>query len=106
MQTYVFGNLFNQINMEYINIFFSKILKKVCVKFSGQVVVMIPWVLHRDCNYFPDPMKFDPDRFLPENIKVRDPYTFIPFSRGVRDCLVNCLNYVYQVLAYRVSVHV
>jgi len=34
--------------------------------------------LHRDPTVFPDPMKFDPERFSPENSLGRSPYTFVP----------------------------
>nr|AFI45013.1 cytochrome P450 CYP410a1 [Dendroctonus ponderosae] len=43
--------------------------------------------LHRDNRYWPDPLKFNPNRFLPENISKVQPGTFIPFSTGPRDCI-------------------
>lgn len=43
--------------------------------------------MHYDPKYFPNPERFNPDRFMPENEENIQPYTFLPFGDGPRICI-------------------
>lgn len=52
----------------------------------GGQVLLIPYVSQRNPRYFPNPEKFDPDRFRPEN-QTWPSSVFFPFGAGPRSCI-------------------
>ncbi|XP_014363276.2 cytochrome P450 6B1 [Papilio machaon] len=54
---------------------------------KGCPVIMSGWGIHKDPQYFPDPERFDPDRFSPENVKNLHPCAYLPFGAGPRNCI-------------------
>ena len=54
---------------------------------KGTTVGVSTFQLHRNPEIWPEPLIFNPDRFLSENSQGRHPYAFIPFSAGPRNCI-------------------
>jgi len=50
-------------------------------------VLISQFVTHRDPRFFPDPLRFDPERFIPEAKARRAKFTYFPFGAGTRQCI-------------------
>lgn len=71
----------------------SRYLEKDLILKDGVIIpasanVIVPFfIVHRQSEHWPDPEKFDPERFSEENIGARHPYSYVPFSAGPRNCI-------------------
>nr|BAM73826.1 cytochrome P450 [Bombyx mori] len=100
-------------NMVYLDMVVSEVLRlwppvialdRICVKdynlgkpndkskedfiIRKDVAVGIPvWGLHRDPEFFPNPLKFNPERFSEENKHNIKPFSYMPFGLGPRNCI-------------------
>ncbi len=54
---------------------------------AQSIVLMSPYAMHRNPAYWPEPERFDPDRFLPEAIASRPKFAYFPFGGGARVCI-------------------
>ncbi|KAH8314373.1 hypothetical protein KR059_004869, partial [Drosophila kikkawai] len=61
---------------------------------KGMPVYIPCYALHLDPKFFPQPMKFQPERFSAENRKSHTPYSYMPFGVGPRGCIGERLAYL------------
>ncbi|MFF1409994.1 cytochrome P450 [Streptomyces sp. NPDC058289] len=66
---------------------------------AGADVIVAPWVTHRHPDYWPDPERFDPDRFTPEAEAARPRYAWLPFGGGPRACIGQHFSMLESVIA-------
>jgi cytochrome P450 len=53
----------------------------------GDIVLVSPYVVHRDPRWWNDPERFDPDRWSPEARTSRPKFAYFPFGGGARVCI-------------------
>ncbi|XP_048224124.1 cytochrome P450 3A9-like [Perognathus longimembris pacificus] len=91
--------------MEYVDMVVSEVLRlypiagrveRVCkkdVEINGVFIpkntaVMVPnYALHHDAKYWPEPEEFRPERFSKKNKESINPYIYMPFGAGPRNCI-------------------
>ena len=71
------------------------------------LVIIAPWLLHRDARFFEDPLRFDPDRFLPEREAKLPRFAYMPFGGGRRICIGNQFALMEgQIILHTVGQHI
>ncbi|XP_063548878.1 cytochrome P450 6j1-like [Cydia strobilella] len=54
---------------------------------KGTPIVIPAGAIHKDPKYYPDPDKFDPERFTEEEVAKRPRFAFLPFGDGPKKCI-------------------
>ena len=54
---------------------------------KGSTLMFSQWIEHRNPTYFPDPLRFDPDRWSVERAKNIHKFAYFPFGAGPRVCI-------------------
>ncbi|XP_052740407.1 uncharacterized protein LOC112053802 [Bicyclus anynana] len=120
-------------NMTYLDMVVSEVLRiwppglaldRVCVKDynlgkpndkatkdyiirKGEALSIPAWCFHHDPEYFPDPERFDPDRFSDENKHLINPLAYMPFGVGPRNCIGSRFALCeLKVLLYQILLHI
>jgi cytochrome P450 len=54
---------------------------------KGAIALACQWAIHRCDRYFPNPTRFDPDRWTADFQRTLPKYSFFPFGGGPRSCI-------------------
>ena len=54
---------------------------------GGSFVLLSPYITQRMKEFWPDPQRFDPQRFTAANVRGRHRFAWFPFSAGPRVCI-------------------
>ncbi len=54
---------------------------------AGTYFFFSQYIMQRTPEYFPDPLRFDPERFVPEAKAARPKFAYFPFGGGNRQCI-------------------
>jgi cytochrome P450 len=65
---------------------------------AGSFVTLSPWVMHHKAEYFPDPMRFDPDRWKDDTNASKMAFRYFPFGAGPRNCIGEGFAWIEAVL--------
>jgi cytochrome P450 len=69
---------------------------------AGSLVVLSPWGVHRNAAYFPEPQRFDPERWRADRIAGRPRFSYFPFGGGSRGCMGETFAWMEGVLVMAV----
>ncbi|MFD4181363.1 cytochrome P450 [Rhodococcus sp. NPDC058514] len=72
---------------------------------KGQAMLALTLQVQRDPAWGPDPLTFDPDRFLPDRARTRPTGIYKPFGTGMRSCIGRQLALHESVLALALILH-
>lgn len=54
---------------------------------ARSIILMSQYLMHRNPKFFPDPDRFDPERWTPEAREARPQFSYFPFGGGPRICI-------------------
>jgi cytochrome P450 len=79
--------LFPPLQLHFREAIKETVLGHVHIIPAGTDIFIPIYTARRDPRHFPDPEKFDPEMFYPQNNVGRHPYAYTPFGIGRRMCV-------------------
>jgi cytochrome P450 len=65
---------------------------------QSAVVLICPWIVHHDARWWPEPEKFDPDRWDEATATSRPRWAYFPFGGGSRSCIGEAFAWMEAIL--------
>jgi cytochrome P450 len=65
---------------------------------AGSSIIMSQYITQRDERYFPEPERFDPQRWTAEAQAQRPKFSYFPFGGGLRVCIGEPLAWLEMIL--------
>src|SRR5580700_5757965 len=66
---------------------------------EGTYIFFSQYIIQRNADFFPDPLKFDPERFTPECKGGRPRFAYFPFGGGNRQCIGESFAWMEAILS-------
>lgn len=66
---------------------------------AGTYLFFSQYIIQRNADYFPDPLRFDPERFTAENKASRPRFAYFPFGGGGRQCIGESFAWMEAILS-------
>jgi cytochrome P450 len=72
---------------------------------AGAHFFMSQYMMSRTAEYYPDPLRFDPDRFTAEAKAARPKFAYFPFGGGSRQCIGEAFAWMEGVFSIATLAH-
>jgi cytochrome P450 len=66
---------------------------------TGTYFLFSQYIMQRSAEYFPDPLRFEPERFTPEQKAGRPRFAYFPFGGGSRQCIGESFAWMEAILS-------
>jgi cytochrome P450 len=65
---------------------------------KGSYIHLSPFLMHRDARYYPEPERFDPERWQDDAVAARPKFSYFPFGAGPMRCIAESFAWTQGIL--------